>query len=342
MRRQRVLGPSDSRAPLRRTAHGLTPAEQADAAGRPGRRLRHLRPAGRAPADRPRPSPLPRQGGLPALRPRRALSAMQHGPRDASATTSSRGSSRTSVPMSLAADLAAALDPAVLFEDAFGVDGPRLAARLPARHRQRRRPQGSPGAAPPRLPPPSPSTARPTGPTPTSSSSARPSSSPARSWARRASVCATSALGSRRTRPRCCACPTAAGSSACPARRAACAAGRRACSSSTRPPTSCPRRGSPRAPSSPRVAASSCRARRPSRWATSTSSPPRLPRAGRGSPSGPTRCPPSARSSWPPSARAMGEADFATEYECQFGQAGASLFTAERLADLILPEGAPA
>jgi hypothetical protein len=29
MRRQRILGPSDSRAPLPRTAHGLTPAEQA-------------------------------------------------------------------------------------------------------------------------------------------------------------------------------------------------------------------------------------------------------------------------------------------------------------------------
>jgi hypothetical protein len=36
--------------------------------------------------------------------------------------------------------------------------------------------------------------------------------------------------------------------------------------------------------------------------------------------------------------QAMGEADFATEYMCTFGQAGASLFTAERLASLILPE----
>ena len=28
MRRQRVLGPTDSRAPARRTAHGITPAER--------------------------------------------------------------------------------------------------------------------------------------------------------------------------------------------------------------------------------------------------------------------------------------------------------------------------
>jgi hypothetical protein len=40
--------------------------------------------------------------------------------------------------------------------------------------------------------------------------------------------------------------------------------------------------------------------------------------------------------------RAMSPDDFASEYECQFAKAGASLFTAERLADLILPEGAPA
>ena len=34
----------------------------------------------------------------------------------------------------------------------------------------------------------------------------------------------------------------------------------------------------------------------------------------------------------------MSPDDFATEYECSFGKAGASLFTAERLAGLILPE----
>lgn len=39
--------------------------------------------------------------------------------------------------------------------------------------------------------------------------------------------------------------------------------------------------------------------------------------------------------------RAMSPDAYATEYECQFGQAGASLFTAEKLASLILPEGTP-
>jgi hypothetical protein len=36
--------------------------------------------------------------------------------------------------------------------------------------------------------------------------------------------------------------------------------------------------------------------------------------------------------------RAMSPDAYATEYECTFGQAGASLFTADRLAGLILPE----
>jgi hypothetical protein len=40
--------------------------------------------------------------------------------------------------------------------------------------------------------------------------------------------------------------------------------------------------------------------------------------------------------------RAMSPDSYATEYECAFGKAGASLFTAERIAGLILPEGAPA
>lgn len=40
--------------------------------------------------------------------------------------------------------------------------------------------------------------------------------------------------------------------------------------------------------------------------------------------------------------RAMSPDAYATEYECQFTAAGASSFTAERLASLILPEeGAP-
>jgi len=39
--------------------------------------------------------------------------------------------------------------------------------------------------------------------------------------------------------------------------------------------------------------------------------------------------------------QAMGEAAYATEYMCTFGAAGASLFTAERLAGLILTEDAP-
>ena len=38
----------------------------------------------------------------------------------------------------------------------------------------------------------------------------------------------------------------------------------------------------------------------------------------------------------------MSEADFATEYECSFAPAGAAMFTAEAVAALILPEGAPA
>jgi phage FluMu gp28-like protein len=36
--------------------------------------------------------------------------------------------------------------------------------------------------------------------------------------------------------------------------------------------------------------------------------------------------------------RALGPDAYATEYECQFGKAGATLFTAERIASLILPE----
>lgn len=36
--------------------------------------------------------------------------------------------------------------------------------------------------------------------------------------------------------------------------------------------------------------------------------------------------------------RAMGPDAYATEYECQFGKAGASPFTAERIANLILPD----
>ncbi|MGD0248351.1 MAG: terminase family protein [Candidatus Limnocylindrales bacterium] len=35
--------------------------------------------------------------------------------------------------------------------------------------------------------------------------------------------------------------------------------------------------------------------------------------------------------------RALGPDAYATEYECQFGKTGATLFTAERIADLILP-----
>jgi hypothetical protein len=38
--------------------------------------------------------------------------------------------------------------------------------------------------------------------------------------------------------------------------------------------------------------------------------------------------------------RAMSPDSYASEYECRFGKAGASLFTAERIADLILPESA--
>ena len=34
--------------------------------------------------------------------------------------------------------------------------------------------------------------------------------------------------------------------------------------------------------------------------------------------------------------RAMSPDSYSTEYECQFAKAGASLFTAERIADLIL------
>jgi len=36
--------------------------------------------------------------------------------------------------------------------------------------------------------------------------------------------------------------------------------------------------------------------------------------------------------------RALGPDAYASEYECQFGKVGASLFTAERIASLILPE----
>ncbi len=36
--------------------------------------------------------------------------------------------------------------------------------------------------------------------------------------------------------------------------------------------------------------------------------------------------------------RAMSPDDYAREFECRFGKFGASLFTAERLADLILPD----
>ncbi len=39
--------------------------------------------------------------------------------------------------------------------------------------------------------------------------------------------------------------------------------------------------------------------------------------------------------------RAMSPDSYAREYECTFGKAGASLFTAERLAGLILPEETP-
>jgi Terminase large subunit, T4likevirus-type, N-terminal len=39
--------------------------------------------------------------------------------------------------------------------------------------------------------------------------------------------------------------------------------------------------------------------------------------------------------------RAMGPDAYASEYECQFGKAGASLFTADRIAGLILPQEAP-
>ena len=37
----------------------------------------------------------------------------------------------------------------------------------------------------------------------------------------------------------------------------------------------------------------------------------------------------------------MSPDSYAREYECAFGKAGASLFTAERLAGLILPEETP-
>jgi len=40
--------------------------------------------------------------------------------------------------------------------------------------------------------------------------------------------------------------------------------------------------------------------------------------------------------------RAMSPDAYASEYECAFGKVGASLFTAERIAGLILPEGATA
>jgi hypothetical protein len=40
--------------------------------------------------------------------------------------------------------------------------------------------------------------------------------------------------------------------------------------------------------------------------------------------------------------RALGADAFATEYECQFGKTGATLFTADRIADLILPAEAVA
>lgn len=40
--------------------------------------------------------------------------------------------------------------------------------------------------------------------------------------------------------------------------------------------------------------------------------------------------------------RAMSPDAFASEYQCVFAKAGASLFTAERIAGLILPEAAPA
>ncbi len=36
--------------------------------------------------------------------------------------------------------------------------------------------------------------------------------------------------------------------------------------------------------------------------------------------------------------RALGPDAFATEYGCVFGKTGATLFTAERIANLILPE----
>lgn len=39
--------------------------------------------------------------------------------------------------------------------------------------------------------------------------------------------------------------------------------------------------------------------------------------------------------------RAMGPDAYASEYECEFGKVGASLLTAERIAALILPEEAP-
>lgn len=38
--------------------------------------------------------------------------------------------------------------------------------------------------------------------------------------------------------------------------------------------------------------------------------------------------------------QALGPDEYAREYECEFGRAGASLFTADRLAALVLPEGA--
>jgi hypothetical protein len=39
--------------------------------------------------------------------------------------------------------------------------------------------------------------------------------------------------------------------------------------------------------------------------------------------------------------KAMSPDSYATEYECAFGKVGASLFSAERIASLILPEAAP-
>ena len=132
-----------------------------------------------------------------------------------------------------------------------------------------------------------------------------------------------------------------AASSPCRAPPAPSGAGRRGCSSSTRPPTSCPRRSWRPGRSSRPVAAPSC-SRTPAEESGDFYDARRRPRTptGHASRSRAPRYRPSAPSGSRGSAGSMAPDAFAQEYECVFGKAGATLFTAERIASLVLPAGA--